>query len=318
MTLEDFLESERHKLTGKLTPVTPESFAEWKKKRLDKKAAEEQVSHLPLARELTRTPLQLGNADTINPRPAMPRRQQVVPCSRVASGGTMRTMTNQATKRTKTLPRGTWRSYGRRQKRYGPRRKRSGWQRRATNLPRMASQQTLDKQDLRKTLQKTARLVRRTAPLQKSPLPPPREESERFWGQKIIEGPARRTRLFARQTTFGVAPLSPSFRCIPNGCRIRQGRRESGRTHPSEATIFLPAIFTAYALNGENHVYRQERWQPYGLHLQPGVPRTRDIILPGKSHLLTASALFAVDRDIFVVLSPLKIFPRTVANPALE
>lgn len=44
LTLEDFLESERHKLTGKLTPVTPESFAEWKRKRLDKKAAEEQVS----------------------------------------------------------------------------------------------------------------------------------------------------------------------------------------------------------------------------------------------------------------------------------
>ncbi|KAF3766403.1 hypothetical protein M406DRAFT_356329 [Cryphonectria parasitica EP155] len=43
LTLEDFLESERHKLTGKLTPVTPESFAEWKKKRLDKKAAEEQA-----------------------------------------------------------------------------------------------------------------------------------------------------------------------------------------------------------------------------------------------------------------------------------
>jgi hypothetical protein len=40
LTLEDFLESERHKLTGTLTPVTPESFAKWKKDRLDKKAAE--------------------------------------------------------------------------------------------------------------------------------------------------------------------------------------------------------------------------------------------------------------------------------------
>src|SRR6201992_1899179 len=39
LTLEDWLESERLKLTGTLTPVTPESFAEWKKKRLDKKAA---------------------------------------------------------------------------------------------------------------------------------------------------------------------------------------------------------------------------------------------------------------------------------------
>ncbi|KAK3315013.1 hypothetical protein B0H66DRAFT_501734 [Apodospora peruviana] len=43
LTLEEFLESERHKLTGKLTPVTPESFAKWKKERLDKKAAEEQA-----------------------------------------------------------------------------------------------------------------------------------------------------------------------------------------------------------------------------------------------------------------------------------
>lgn len=43
LTLEDFLESERHKLTGNLTPVTPETFAKWKKERLDKKAAEEQL-----------------------------------------------------------------------------------------------------------------------------------------------------------------------------------------------------------------------------------------------------------------------------------
>ncbi|OQD76322.1 hypothetical protein PENDEC_c004G05804 [Penicillium decumbens] len=40
LTLEDWLESERHKLTGNLTPVTPETFAQWKKQRLDKKAAE--------------------------------------------------------------------------------------------------------------------------------------------------------------------------------------------------------------------------------------------------------------------------------------
>jgi hypothetical protein len=43
LTLEEFLESERHKLTGTLTPVTPESFAKWKKDRMDKKAAEEQA-----------------------------------------------------------------------------------------------------------------------------------------------------------------------------------------------------------------------------------------------------------------------------------
>lgn len=43
LTLEDFLESERHKLSGTLTPVTPESFAKWKKERMDKKAAEAQA-----------------------------------------------------------------------------------------------------------------------------------------------------------------------------------------------------------------------------------------------------------------------------------
>ena len=46
LTLEDFLESERHKLTGPGTPVTPESFAKWKKERLDKKAAEEEAKRM--------------------------------------------------------------------------------------------------------------------------------------------------------------------------------------------------------------------------------------------------------------------------------
>lgn len=43
LTLEDFLETERQKLTGTLTPVNPETFAKWKKERLDKKAAEEEA-----------------------------------------------------------------------------------------------------------------------------------------------------------------------------------------------------------------------------------------------------------------------------------
>ena len=43
LTLEDFLETERLKLTGTLTPVTPETFAKWKKERLDKKAAEDEA-----------------------------------------------------------------------------------------------------------------------------------------------------------------------------------------------------------------------------------------------------------------------------------
>jgi hypothetical protein len=43
LTLEDFLETQRLQLTGTLTPVTPESFAKWKKERMDKKAAEDEA-----------------------------------------------------------------------------------------------------------------------------------------------------------------------------------------------------------------------------------------------------------------------------------
>ncbi|CAG7854446.1 Translation machinery-associated protein 46 AltName: Full=DRG family-regulatory protein 1 [Serendipita indica DSM 11827] len=43
ISLEEFLEVERHKLGPNLTPVTPETFAQWKKTRLDKKAAEQEA-----------------------------------------------------------------------------------------------------------------------------------------------------------------------------------------------------------------------------------------------------------------------------------
>ncbi|KAK0257050.1 hypothetical protein B0A54_09762 [Friedmanniomyces endolithicus] len=46
LTLEDFLESERHKLSGTLTPVTVESFAKWKQERLDKRAAEAEAQKM--------------------------------------------------------------------------------------------------------------------------------------------------------------------------------------------------------------------------------------------------------------------------------
>jgi len=40
ISLEDFLEVERHKLGSNLTPVTRESFAKWKQTRMSKKEAE--------------------------------------------------------------------------------------------------------------------------------------------------------------------------------------------------------------------------------------------------------------------------------------
>jgi len=43
ISLEEFLEVERHKLGANLTPVTPESFAKWKKTRMDKKEAEDEA-----------------------------------------------------------------------------------------------------------------------------------------------------------------------------------------------------------------------------------------------------------------------------------
>jgi hypothetical protein len=43
ISLEEFLEVERHKLGTNLTPVTPESFAKWKQTRKDKKEAEQEA-----------------------------------------------------------------------------------------------------------------------------------------------------------------------------------------------------------------------------------------------------------------------------------
>ncbi|KAF9533974.1 hypothetical protein CPB83DRAFT_753168, partial [Crepidotus variabilis] len=43
ISLEEFLEVERHKLGSNLTPVNPETFAKWKKTRMDKKEAEQEA-----------------------------------------------------------------------------------------------------------------------------------------------------------------------------------------------------------------------------------------------------------------------------------
>ncbi|TFY66361.1 hypothetical protein EVG20_g4729 [Dentipellis fragilis] len=44
ISIEEFLEVERHKLGTNLTPVTRETFAKWKATRMDKKAAEEEAA----------------------------------------------------------------------------------------------------------------------------------------------------------------------------------------------------------------------------------------------------------------------------------
>ncbi|KAJ3542619.1 hypothetical protein NM688_g5954 [Phlebia brevispora] len=43
ISLEEFIEVERHKLGPDLTPVTPETFAKWKQTRMDKKMAEDEA-----------------------------------------------------------------------------------------------------------------------------------------------------------------------------------------------------------------------------------------------------------------------------------
>ncbi|KAG7089265.1 hypothetical protein E1B28_010963 [Marasmius oreades] len=43
ISLEEFLEVERHKLGSNLTPVTPETFAKWKQTRMNKKQAEDEA-----------------------------------------------------------------------------------------------------------------------------------------------------------------------------------------------------------------------------------------------------------------------------------
>ncbi|KAI7903242.1 uncharacterized protein BX663DRAFT_507964 [Cokeromyces recurvatus] len=63
ISLEEFLESERHKLGPNLTPVTLESFKEWKKNRIQKKEAEETA-----ARKAKETKLKTGRSQGMSGR----------------------------------------------------------------------------------------------------------------------------------------------------------------------------------------------------------------------------------------------------------
>ena len=54
ITIEDFLEKERHSLGPNLTPVTAESFAEWKKSRKDRDALVESEAQKKKSEEYKR------------------------------------------------------------------------------------------------------------------------------------------------------------------------------------------------------------------------------------------------------------------------
>lgn len=205
------MESERHKLTGTLTPVTPESFAEWKKKRMDKKAAEEQVGQ-PYADNQS---LATSDTDQDYFRPAKPRKQQVVPCSRAATGAPRKTAKSPTpTKRTTRM---TWRDFARRQRPSGKEKRRSDWQSssdtfRQTGTPKTTQRQVRPRmrpmqrrtRTRRKTLVRRGRPRRLTAPSKLSLL----EQLRRSFG-RITTPTGRRGRssFIRRPGHIRVAPL---------------------------------------------------------------------------------------------------------------
>ncbi|CAO3657060.1 unnamed protein product [Mucor hiemalis] len=63
ISLEEFLESERHKLGPDQTPVTLETFQLWKKNRMDKKSAEESA-----ARKSKETRMKAGRSQGMSGR----------------------------------------------------------------------------------------------------------------------------------------------------------------------------------------------------------------------------------------------------------
>lgn len=231
LTLEEFLESERHKLTGTLTPVTPESFAEWKKRRMDKKAAEEQVRHLLPAEARTMFRF-LSHSNATFPRPAKPRMPRVVPCSKVATGEQRATMSP----RTKTMVSSTLKSCGRRPRQYRRGKRRNDWQSNS-GYPCQMDKRMVWRIRLRRPQRMASLLVlrRRTVPL-KARLPPemPKRVFTCCKRRKRRMDEAGQTLPVNPQRAPGVAPLDNYFRCTPNGHCLWHSRHENGRTHLSE------------------------------------------------------------------------------------
>lgn len=69
ISLEEFLESERHKLGTNLTPITLETFQDWKRKRLERKEMEEKEKNKSKEAEFRAGKLLVSGKDlfTFNP-----------------------------------------------------------------------------------------------------------------------------------------------------------------------------------------------------------------------------------------------------------
>lgn len=253
LTLEEFLESERHKLTGKLTPVTPESFAEWKKKRLDKKAAEEQVGADTLGCPQSLHRSSLLTVQTC--RPAKRRRQPVVPCSKAATGVLKTTTKPARTQTTETKTRhGTWRSCGRRRRPYDRRKRTNGSRRSLASLHRTTEIRQRSRETQTRTQTGTqmgrVRMGHRVQPLRRmvlSKLPRLHEKRSGILVNKILVNKITAYRMGRHDSV----PYSRrTSRQTPGAHRMDavygRHRRESGRIHPP--VYFLLAILAVCAV----------------------------------------------------------------------
>lgn len=247
---------------------------------MDKKAAEEQVGY-PHTDVVFLAPLY---ADSYHHRPAKPRKQQAVPCSRAATGAPRKTSRSPTPTRKMMIM--SWRGFARRQKPYGKGKRRSGWQ---------SSLDTFRQTGIPKTIQGQVRpgmppmqprmrmkLVRRGRPRRPTPLlnPPPPEQVWRIFGRKY------------NKCWMGVddrhdPPERPhsrrTYRQIPGATRMWMplmwygvGVR-NGRTRLSEGTLFPLAIFTVYALERREVMYSMQSsvCRHTRLHLSPSLASGR-------------------------------------------
>lgn len=105
-------------------------------------------------------------------------------------------------------------------------------------------------------------------------------------------------RLFARQTTFAShlsRQASGAYRMEAINGKV--GMRAGALIRP-RGTTFLPTIFTAYALNGENHVYRRKAMGSLVVFIYIQVFKAQKNVLP--HHSTNISCSFEVYREYVI------------------
>lgn len=314
LTLEEFLESERHKLTGKLTPVTPESFAEWKKKRMDKKAAEEQVG-FPIPLMFRGMLASIRYANEMIYRPGKPRMPQVVPCLRAATGGQTAMMSLTTATTTTTTACSISTSCAKKPRQYKRGKKRNDWQSNSGyQCPITMTRKALILR--RKRPHRTANplaLLRKIRPPLEGSRDKRHDTAKRWMKEAEKTLPATRA--------SGVAPLDKYYRCIPNGRSLWHSRHESGRTHLSEGNDSFDSSISRYGLRtgmawGESHIAstREVRVRDSSEHCITRLYRERDnsIFL---AVLLLLSLPLLSDKTRHTAVYLFRTFPHTDAYP---